>query len=172
MLKSCSRLRGSVMMVSIILWWRSTIAWNSSFHASSPFCASTDVAMSLSVMPPNALTTTMMGCSCASFSTIAFRLRILSTEPTEVPPNFNTFISFCSVVNVSIPGRRLCFDADVFRNAVRLACVGSSLRARFNATPWSSSASSDSVSTVSLTIKLLGCGDKITKNVLKTLRFL
>ena len=45
-----------------------------------------------SVIPPKALTTTTTFCSRASFSTIFFRLRILSTEPTLVPPNFKTFI--------------------------------------------------------------------------------
>ena len=47
-----------------------------------------------SVIPPKALTTTTMGCDLASFVTICFRLRMLSTEPTDVPPNFNTFIWF------------------------------------------------------------------------------
>ena len=48
--------------------------------------------MSLSVMPPRALTTTIMVSFFASFSTIFFKLRMLFTEPTDVPPNFNTFI--------------------------------------------------------------------------------
>ena len=35
----------------------------------------------------------MTGWRLASFSTMLFTLRILLTEPTDVPPNFNTFIS-------------------------------------------------------------------------------
>ncbi len=49
-----------------------------------------EVASNLSVMPPKAETTTITGSSIAS--TIFFTLKILFTEPTDVPPNFNTFI--------------------------------------------------------------------------------
>jgi hypothetical protein len=45
-------------------------------------------------MPPSALTTTTTGCLRASFSTMCFKLRMLFTEPTDVPPNFKTFIQF------------------------------------------------------------------------------
>ena len=89
-----SRALVSVMIVSIILWCLSTMASNSVFHSSSPATANFDVAMSLSVMPPRALTTITTGCFFASFSTICFRLRMLFTEPTDVPPNFNTFMLF------------------------------------------------------------------------------
>ena len=41
-------------------------------------------------MPPKALTTTMTGSVC--LSTILLTLSMLSTEPTDVPPNFITFI--------------------------------------------------------------------------------
>ena len=80
------------------------MASNSSFQASSPFSASWDVASSLSVMPPRALTTITTGCFLASFSTICLRLRILFTEPTDVPPNFNTFIVvFVCLLMLPIP---------------------------------------------------------------------
>ena len=49
--------------------------------------------ISLSVMPPKADTTTMTG-SCWT-STMRFTLKMLSTEPTDVPPNFITFIVCC-----------------------------------------------------------------------------
>ena len=52
-----------------------------------------EVCISLSVMPPKADTTTMTG-SCRA-STMRFTLKILSTEPTDVPPNFITFIVCC-----------------------------------------------------------------------------
>ena len=54
------------------------------------------VRSSWSVMPPKADTTTMAG-SWAD-STMRFTVRMLSTEPTEVPPNFITFMQmswFC-----------------------------------------------------------------------------
>ena len=54
-------------------------------------------------MPPKALTTTMTGWCRASFSTIFFRLRILETEPTDVPPNFNTFIADVFWVIIRLP---------------------------------------------------------------------
>jgi hypothetical protein len=50
-----------------------------------------DVLISLSVMPPNAETTTMAG--FAVDSTMLFTLNMLFTVPTDVPPNFNTFMS-------------------------------------------------------------------------------
>ena len=52
-----------------------------------------EVCISLSVMPPRADTTTMTG-SCWA-STMRFTLKMLSTEPTDVPPNFITFIVCC-----------------------------------------------------------------------------
>lgn len=54
--------------------------------------------MSWSVIPPRALTTTTIGCRRASFSTIRFKLRMLFTEPTDVPPNFKTFICLLFVM--------------------------------------------------------------------------
>ena len=41
-------------------------------------------------MPPKADTTMMVGSCCAS--TIFLTLRMLLAEPTDVPPNFITFI--------------------------------------------------------------------------------
>ena len=48
------------------------------------------VEMIKEVMPPNAETTTITG-SLAD-STILFTLKMLFTEPTDVPPNFITFM--------------------------------------------------------------------------------
>ena len=47
-------------------------------------------------MPDNADTTTITGSTSAS--TIFFTLRMPLTEPTDVPPNFNTFI-VCLMLN-------------------------------------------------------------------------
>ena len=49
-----------------------------------------EVQISLSVIPPNAETTTITLSSIPS--TIRLTLNMLLTEPTDVPPNFNTFI--------------------------------------------------------------------------------
>ena len=76
------------------------MALNSSLYFGSPAAARWEVLISLSVMPPSADTTTMTGSS--TFSTIFFRLSILSGEPTEVPPNFSTLISI-SFVNETTP---------------------------------------------------------------------
>jgi len=66
------------------------ISENSLSYPTSPLAAMDEVASNLSVMPPNADTTTITGSSMAS--TIFLTLKILFTEPTDVPPNFNTFI--------------------------------------------------------------------------------
>ena len=49
-----------------------------------------EVLINLSVMPPNAETTTITG--SPADSTILFTLKMLFTEPTDVPPNFITFM--------------------------------------------------------------------------------
>ena len=43
-------------------------------------------------MPPNAETTTITGSPADADSTILFTLKMLFTEPTDVPPNFITFM--------------------------------------------------------------------------------
>ena len=91
-LKSCSRAVVSLMMVSIIWWCLVIISSNSPLHFSFPPTAICAVAISLSVIPPNALTTTITGCRLASVSTMRFKHKMLFTEPTDVPPNFKTFI--------------------------------------------------------------------------------
>ena len=53
----------------------------------------------MSVIPPKAETTTMTGSSIAS--TIFFTLKMLFTEPTDVPPNFNTFIGMTYLIYIS-----------------------------------------------------------------------
>ena len=60
--------------------------------------------VNLSVMPPNADTTTITGSSTAS--TILLTLKILFTEPTDVPPNFITFISLYIVEMVDTMCRK------------------------------------------------------------------
>ena len=100
---NCCRASALSMMQSIILWCRATMASNDAFHSSRCCCANSEVANSWSVMPPKALTTTTTSPCCASFSTICFRLRILSTEPTDVPPNFNTFMKNTFKLGMMLP---------------------------------------------------------------------
>ena len=49
-----------------------------------------EVLINWSVIPPNADTTTITG--SPADSTIFFTLKMLFTEPTDVPPNFITFM--------------------------------------------------------------------------------
>ena len=79
---------------------------NSDLHWSLPSKARLAVESSWSVMPPKALTTTIMGCLLASRSTMRLRLKILFTEPTDVPPNFITFISDVLKVYTAIPSTK------------------------------------------------------------------
>ena len=72
-----------------------TISWNSFSYAMSPDAAICEVRISLSVMPPSAETTTMTGSCCDS--TICLTLNMLWMEPTEVPPNFITFMSVYNI---------------------------------------------------------------------------
>ena len=54
--------------------------------------ALSEATMSLSVMPPIAETTTTIAVFLALALTICVTFWMFSEEPTEVPPNFKTFI--------------------------------------------------------------------------------
>ena len=58
-----------------------------------------EVLINLSVIPPKADTTTITGSSTAS--TICLTLKMLFTEPTDVPPNFITFMQLSIFVPAS-----------------------------------------------------------------------
>ena len=59
------------------------------------------VLINLSVIPPNADTTTITGSSTAS--TICLTLKMLFTEPTDVPPNFITFMQLSILFQLLLP---------------------------------------------------------------------
>ena len=72
-------------------WWRCRAASSVSMNDMSRCCACSHMASNWLVNPPIADTTTSTG--LASALTISLRLRRLSMLPTEVPPNFITFIA-------------------------------------------------------------------------------